>query len=406
MVMALCAGPYQAFAQSGAARSSEDRGLLKEPGAMQRAVALAEKYAPGGEPKDGFFLETGHLITGSGWVAAGPGYRHHVFGDRAVASGSAAVSWRLYTMAHGSLDTAPAGHHTWSYGVGALYQDALQINFFGLGNETLAAARSGYRLQSFDVDVHTTYTRGDVTLQARLGWLPMIDVRSMAGRVPAYPDVLDVFTEATAPGASAQRSFAHGDVSVTWDGRDRPGRPTRGGVYAARYSNYGDLDGGLYSFHGVQLEGTHYIPLGSPRWIAALHGWSAFTGTSEGRVVPFYLMPNVGGQSTIRGYRDYRFSGPQMVSVSAESRVALLTHVDAAVFVDAGRVADRVNQLGVSGFKHAVGVGVRVHTKMAALARLDVARSDDGWFAAFALTEPFTRKTFWGRLSPTVPFVP
>jgi hypothetical protein len=381
-------------------------GIFDEPRIIGRAADLAEKRTGESEKKDGFFLETGNMITGSGWVSAGPGYRHHVWHDRLVASTSAAVSWRLYNMVRGSLDVEATERSPWTFGVGALYQDALQVNFFGVGNDSPADSRTGYRLTSFDVDGHAAYTRGPVTLQGRLGWLPSIDVRSMAGRLPKYPDSMELFTESTAPGISRQPAFIHSDAAVTWDGRDRPGRPTRGGVYTATYTRYADMDGGPYSFHLTQLEATKYVPLAGSIWVAALRGWGAFTATGDGDLVPYYLMPNIGGKNTVRGFPDYRFHGRQMLTVSAESRVALFTHVDAALFVDAGRVADRVEQLGISGMHRAVGAGVRFHTTDNTVARLDVARSVEGWYVIFKLTEPFKRKTFSGNLTPTIPFVP
>jgi hypothetical protein len=404
--LALSLAPAPASWAQTASKAAAPEGLFDEPPISARAAGLAEKWTADKKKKDGFFVETGHMITGSGWVSAGPGYRRHLFHDRLVATTSAAVSWRLYNIVRGSLDVEATEDSPWTFGVGALYQDALQINFFGLGNESTDASRTGYRLTSFDVDGHAAYVRGPVTLQGRIGWLPSIDVRSMAGRLPAYPDSLEVFTERTAPGINRQPAFVHSDASITWDGRDRPGRPTRGGAYTASYTRYEDLDSGTFSFHSAQLEATQYVPLAGSRWVAAFRGWSAFTGTSDGHLVPYYLMPNIGGKSTVRGFPDYRFYGPQMLTLSAESRVALFTHVDAAVFVDAGRVADRVEQLGISGLHRAVGAGVRFHTLDNTVARLDVARSVEGWYVIFKLTEPFKRKTFSGNLTPTIPFVP
>ena len=39
------------------------------------------------------------MITGPGWISAGPGYRHHLLGGRALIMASSAVSWRFYKMA-------------------------------------------------------------------------------------------------------------------------------------------------------------------------------------------------------------------------------------------------------------------------------------------------------------------
>jgi hypothetical protein len=46
--------------------------------------------------RDGFYLDLGNMITGAGFITAGPGYRHHLFGGRAMFGTSAVVSVRLY----------------------------------------------------------------------------------------------------------------------------------------------------------------------------------------------------------------------------------------------------------------------------------------------------------------------
>ena len=58
----------------------------------------------GTPPKDGFYAEFGHMITGSGWIAAGPGYRHQLFARRAIADVSGAISWRTYKAVQARLE--------------------------------------------------------------------------------------------------------------------------------------------------------------------------------------------------------------------------------------------------------------------------------------------------------------
>lgn len=409
LIVMLCWMSPPIVAQSAAGAAREGQGIFHEPKPLAKAAAQAERFTREREYKDGFFVETGNMITGSGWVSAGPGYRHRVFGRRAVLSTSAAVSWRLYTMARVSIDTPRDRKSPWSFGTTTFYQDALQVNFFGVGNDSHVEDRSGYRLQSFDVDGHAAYTRGRVTLQARAGWMPTIAVRAMAGRVPGnYPNTEDLFTDATAPGLSSQPAFLHADASATFDTRNRPGFARSGGTYSATVAQYADRDGGRFSFQSFQLEALQYLPVLKERWTLALRAWGAFTNNnaSAGQVVPFYLMPSTGGRSTVRGFRDYRFHGPQMELFSAESRWAIFEHLDAALFVDAGRVADRVADLGFSGLKPSVGAGVRFHTSSDTVARLEVARSQEGWMLIFKTNEPFTRKTFSGNRTPVVPFVP
>jgi hypothetical protein len=86
-----------------------------------------------------------------------------------------------------------------------------------------------------------------------------------------------------------------------------------------------------------------------------------------------------------------------------ESPWTLFSHVDAAAFVDAGNVAARVADLNLD--KTSYGGRLRVHSRTSTLARLDVARSREGWLMSFKLSDPF--RLARPSLSTTVvPFVP
>jgi hypothetical protein len=101
-----------AFAQGQAARpadttdpSPSQSGLLPEPSFIAKVINRADsELNQSGEPKDGFYPELGNMITGSGWISAGPGYRHHLFNGQAVVHASAAVSWNFYKMAQGRFE--------------------------------------------------------------------------------------------------------------------------------------------------------------------------------------------------------------------------------------------------------------------------------------------------------------
>src|ERR1700686_5080479 len=101
-----------AFAQGQAARpadttdpSPSQSGLLPEPSFIAKVINRADsELNQSGEPKDGFYPELGNMITGSGWISAGPGYRQHLFDGHAVVHVSGAVSWILYKMAQGRFE--------------------------------------------------------------------------------------------------------------------------------------------------------------------------------------------------------------------------------------------------------------------------------------------------------------
>src|SRR5262245_9640050 len=80
-------------------------GLLDEPSFITKGVNLFDRRASRSRgPKDGFYIELGNMITGAGWISAGPGYRKLVLNENAIVSASGAVSVRLYRMAQGSIE--------------------------------------------------------------------------------------------------------------------------------------------------------------------------------------------------------------------------------------------------------------------------------------------------------------
>jgi hypothetical protein len=92
-----------------------------------------------------------------------------------------------------------------------------------------------------------------------------------------------------------------------------------------------------------------------------------------------------------------------MVLVNAEARVAMMTHVDAAVFVDAGNVAPRFGDLNLD--RRAVGAGLRIHTRRETFGRVDVAHGSEGWRFLVRLSDPLNLARV-ARRTAAVPFVP
>lgn len=121
------------------------RGLLPEPHVMTQAIDLASRWmgGEGSAPKDGFYPDFGDIVTGAGWISAGPGYRQHFLNQRVLVDGSAAISWRAYKRAQARVElTDLAADHV---AVGALvrWQDLTQVNYFGIGPDSLETERSG-----------------------------------------------------------------------------------------------------------------------------------------------------------------------------------------------------------------------------------------------------------------------
>jgi len=386
LLLVLAVLPAQAFAQSEGAAAPA---LFPDPRVLHEAVTfVAERKAGNGAPENGVYASTGNMITGAGWISGGPGYRHRLLGERAIVDVSGALSWRLYKTAQARFELpALAGDHV-SIGAQALWRDMTQVR----------DADSDYRLRTTNVVGYATVRPegSAVSMIATAGWLDGPRISSSTG--PFDRDLPD-----TAAGGVPQPSFVHGDLSLVHDTRNHPGHPTAGGLYRGTWVGFRARDGGPYVFTRYETEGAHFIPLAGGRLVVAAHGLGVFSSTARGRSIPFYLLPALGGHNTLRGYSDYRFHDRHLLVANLESRFPLMAHVDGALFVDAGNVAPRVKALDLA--RTSYGAGVRLHTGASTIARLDLARGDEGWQVLFRLSDPL-RLARLSRRTAAAPFVP
>jgi Omp85 superfamily domain len=382
-------------------------GYWPEPPIVGKAADYAgERLLPSsGPPHDGFYPELGQMITGSGWISVGPGYRHKFADSRGLAESSAAISWRSYKIAQARVEFHAVGEDTLTVGGQEMYQDLAQIRFFGSGPHSVSTNRGMYRMRDFDTVGYVRYKINPLVIRATVGWLDKPTISSGAGWFRSgYTDARVLFGDAGAPGLADPASFLHSDVSAAIDTRDEAQHGTRGGFYRADFAVYSDRDRGKYSFQRYEAEAVQFVPLTPSRnWVLALHGWLVGSDTSNGDVIPIYMLPSLGGHNTLRGYTDFRFHDRDMLVANVESRWAIWEHLDAAVFFDAGNVAPRVGDLNLS--KTSVGVGLRVHTRTGTLGRLDLGHSKEGWHIFFKMDDPFGLSRLSRRIAP-VPVVP
>jgi hypothetical protein len=379
------------------------QGFINEPGIIERAAIFADRRHGNGEFTNGFYPDVWNMIPGAGWISGGPGYRHWYAKDRVFVDASAAVSWREYKTAQAWFELPKIASSRLAFGSQLGWQDFTQVSFFGEGPETLQTNRSEYRIRSQNLVGYMTARPVEwAGIGAEIGWLrPSILPR--AGWFEGdRPDTRDVFPANPVFATADQPTFLHREVSLTADTRDFPRHPTRGGLYRAAAASYTDSDD-VFSFRQYEAEGAHFVPLADSHIVIALHGWLVASNTSDGQVVPFYLQPSLGGHNTLRAYPDYRFHDRNLVLINAEGRVAMMAHVDAAVFFDAGNVAPRLGDLNLD--KRSYGAGLRLHTRRHTFARLDIARGGEGWRLLFRVTDPLDLSRLSRRIV-AAPFVP
>jgi hypothetical protein len=403
--------PARAWAQAEAERPptapATDPGLLAEPRLLSKSIAWIDNVGrrDTGERKTGFYPNFEHMVTGAGWIAAGPGYRTPLFGGRAVADVSAALSWRAYKMARGRLEVPGLADDRLTVGAQAVWQDLTQVHYYGIGPDSVDTNVSDYRLQATDATAFATwYLHWKLGVSGGVGLISRPSVSSSTGFFDrGEPDTTLVHPADPAVTLARQPGYVHGDLSVFSDTRDHPRYPTHGGLYRIAVTGYRDRGDGHFGFTRWDVEAAQFVPVARRRGVIALRWWVVMSQVGDGHDIPFYLMPALGGSNTIRGYANYRFHDRHLLVVNAESRWAVFPHMDAAVFVDAGSVAARVRDLDVD--RTSYGFGFRLHTHQSTLARFDVAHSTEGWRLMLKLSDVL-RLARNERRASAFPFVP
>ncbi|MDP3720388.1 MAG: BamA/TamA family outer membrane protein [Acidobacteriota bacterium] len=360
----------------------EPQGFIPEPAVVERAAVFADRNLSGGGQSNGFYVSTKSPIQGSGWISVGPGYRHWFRDDRVFIDGSAGVSWRGYKVAQAQLEFPKLLRSRLVLGSMYRWQDFRSIKSYGAGPNTAEADVSTYHLSSQNVVGYATVRiQRWLNLNSSLGWVNP-EVRSIGGDEPR---------------------FMHAETSLVADTRDYPDHPTSGALVRVAGARFDDQDTGLYSFQRFESEAAAFIPLADSRIVVALRGWLVASDSDAGQSVPGYLQPTLGGSQSLRSYPHFRFRDDHMLVGNLEVRVALMTHIDAVAFADAGNVAPRLGDLNLD--KRSYGGGLRFHTRRATILRAEAANGREGWRVMFSMSEPLSLSRTERRTAP-FPFVP
>lgn len=378
-------------------------GVVGEPAVIERAVIFADRRQGNGEFTNGLYPDLWNMIPGAGWISVGPGYRRWSAKDRVFVDASTAVSWRGYTTAQARVELPALVRSRLAVGSQVRWHDFTQVSFFGTGPDSARSNRSEYRLRSQNLLGYVTVKPIEsVGLSVQYGWLRPSVLPRGGWFEGDTPDTRSVFAADPVYSLDDQPTFVHREVSITADTRDFPLHPTRGGLYRAAASAYNDSED-LFSFRRYEAEAAHFLPVANAKVVVAMRGWLVASSTNPGQSVPFYLQPSLGGDNTLRAYADFRFHDRHLLLMNAEGRIALMTHVDAAVFLDAGNVASRVADLNLDRLSY--GAGLRLHTRRQVFARVDMARGGEGWRFLFRVSDPLNLSRL-SRRALLAPFVP
>jgi outer membrane protein assembly factor BamA len=266
------------------------------------------------------------------------------------------------------------------------WREATDVGFYGTGTGNTADDEASYSFRQ---------PYGSATLEVRpsRNWFVLAgaveysqwDQRPGEGTVPS---VEDVYSPTTLPGLGAKVTYLHTQGTAAIDWRTSPGYTRRGGYYGATVHHYADRDS-LYGFSQVDYEAIQHLPILRDAWVLSLRGQVQTTYTSDDQDIPFFMLPALGGGSSLRGFPSWRFRDRHSLLLQAEWRVLVNSFLDLAVFVDAGKVTARRSDLDLNGLKTDYGLGVRFHGPFSTPLRVELAKSNERLALVFAAHASF-----------------
>jgi len=341
-----------------------------EQNKLEWAMHLGEERLVPLLQRDGIYARLGSLTTGSGF-AYGAGFR-----DRALvrgrgvldlwAAGSLKKYWTIdaragYPLAPGDRVLVQGHLHTFSYPA---------EEFFGVGPASRRVDQAAYDLDGVVAGVQ-------VGVQAAKPFSIGAGVEYTQPTVgPGGSDTLrsieDVFGTSTAPGLRREHAFSRVLGHLTYDFR-QPVNARKGGYYRLDVSRYHDRRGGSETFTRTDLDLRQFVSVLAERRVFAARLRLSTTDADEPGQIPFFLLPTLGGNDTLRGFRAQRFRGAHAILLQGEYRFEIWSALEAALFVDAGKVADRRRDLNFRDLERDYGFGFRLNTDNGVIARVDAA---------------------------------
>jgi hypothetical protein len=266
------------------------------------------------------------------------------------------------------------------------WREATQVGFYGIGTSTSKDDRTNYLFQQpYGRALLTVFpTRRALMLRGGVE-LTQWSQDSGDGR---YPSVETRYTPETLPGLGAEVTYLHTQGTVAFDWRPSPGYARRGGFYGATLHDYSDRDDD-FGFQVAEYEAIQHIPILREAWVLSFHARVQTAFDKSGQETPFFMLPALGGGSSLRGYASWRFRDKNSLLLQGEWRVMVNRYLDLAFFYDAGKVTARTRDLDLDGLKDDFGVGVRFHGPFATPLRVELARSHEGTAIVFSANPIF-----------------
>jgi len=217
--------------------------------------------------------------------------------------------------------------------------------FYGIGNDAPESAEEDYTPKTFLLDV---------VVEREMRPNVWLGVRAMA-RNDRMVETEDGGLLASGAVTGADGGSVTGlGVTTRRDTRDTPYSSSSGSLVTVGWTWYDGALGGDYAAREATVDARTFHSVGSG--VVALRG---FLHQADGSSVPFTLLPRIGGDQLLRGYRGGRFRDRRLAAVEGEVRHPLFWRFDGAVFASLGDVAPSWDELRpVDEMERAWGLGL------------------------------------------------
>lgn len=359
-------------AETIAARQAEKAGALApyEPPRFERIMAQLEENLA--SPPNGFYPEIGRIRQGGGF-SFGVGYRRFYARD-AVWDVRTRYSVKNYKQIEVGTRSPWDGDGRLMLEARAGWLDAPQVAYFGVGMSDQAARTSFGLTQGYAAATAEFRPAPWTRLDGEVGF---DDYSTEPGR-GRHPSIETQYIPTATPGLFSDLSFIRAQARAAIDSRTASGYSRKGGLYGLTLASFTNR-GNSYDFQQLEAEAIQHLPIVRENWVFSVRG-RVQTILDDGDAVPFFLLPQLGGGRTLRGYETGRFRDRHSILTSAEFRwIPNRMALDMALFYDAGKVTARRGDLDFDGLKSDWGIGVRFHAPKTTVLRVEAARGTDGW---------------------------
>jgi hypothetical protein len=252
------------------------------------------------------------------------------------------------------------------------WREATEVGFYGIGNDTSDDNRTNYLFQQpYGSALLTLFpTRRNLMLR---GGVELSRWSQEPGKGSA-PSVETVYTADTLPGLGAEITYVHSQGTIGLDWRTSPGYSRRGAYVGATLHDYNDRDGD-FGFRIAEYEGIAHLPILRETWVLSFRARVQHASEKDDQQIPFFMLPSLGGGSSLRGYSSWRFRDQNSLLLQGEWRIIVNRYLDLAFFYDAGKVAARTSDLDLDDLKDDYGFGFRFHGPGVTALRIELARS-------------------------------